>query len=45
MTGIFGIEIEMSMEALVSIFTDNDLTTIGDDHLKINLVAQLLNQI
>ena len=35
----------MSMEAKVSIFTDNDLTHINDDHFEINLVAYLLNQI
>ena len=44
-TGISGIKIEMPMEAKVLIFTDNDLTHINDDHLKINLVARLLNQI
>ena len=40
-----GIKIEMLTGAKVSIFTDNDLTHINDDHFKINLVAQLLNQI
>ena len=35
----------MPTEAKVSIFTDNDLTHINDDHFKINLVARLLNQI
>ena len=35
----------MPMEAKVSIFTDNDLTHINDDHFEINLVAHLLNQI
>ena len=44
-TGILGIKIEMPMEAKVSIFTDNDLTHINDDHFEINLVAHLLNQI
>ena len=44
-TGISGIMIEMPTEAKVSIFTDNDLTHITDDHFKINLVARLLNQI
>ena len=29
----------------VSIFTNNNLTHINDDHFKINLVARLLNQI
>ena len=31
--------------AKVSIFTDNDLTHITDDHFKIKLIARLLNQI
>ena len=44
-TGISGIKIDMPTEAQVSIFTDNDLTHINDDHFKINLVACLLNQI
>ena len=44
-TGISGIKIDMPTEAKVSIFTDNDLTHINDDHFKINLVARLLNQI
>ena len=34
----------MPTEAKVSIFTDNDLTHIDDDHFEINLVACLLNQ-
>ena len=38
-TSILGIEIEMLTEASVSIFTDNDLTHINDDHFEINLVA------
>ena len=42
-TGISGIRIEMPNEAKISIFTDNDLTHITDDHFE--LVAQLLNQI
>ena len=33
-TGISGIRIEMPNEAKISIFTDNDLTHITDDHLK-----------
>ena len=37
--------IDMPTEAKGSIFTDNDLTHINDDHFKINLVAHLLNQI
>ena len=44
-TGISGIKIDMPSEAKVSIFTDDDLTHINDDHFKINLVARLLNQI
>ena len=44
-TGISGIRIEMLNEAKISIFTDNDLTHITDDHFEINLVAQLLDQI
>ena len=35
----------MPTEAKVSIFTDNDLTHINDDHFKISLVAHLVNQI
>ena len=38
-TGISGIRIEMPNEAKISIFTDNDLTHITDDHFEINLVA------
>ena len=44
-TGISGIRIEMPNEAKISIFTDNDLTRITDDHFEINLVARLLDQI
>ena len=44
-TGISGIRIEMPNEAKISIFTDNDLTHITDDHFEINLVARLLDQI
>ena len=44
-TGTSGIKIHMATEAKVSIFTDNDLTHINDDHFEINLVAHLLNQI
>ena len=44
-TGLSGIRIEMPTEARVSIFMDNDLTHINDDHFEINLVARLLNQI
>ena len=44
-TGVSGIKIDMPTETKVSIFTDNDLTHINDDHFEINLVAHLLNQI
>ena len=44
-TGIFGITITMPDIAYVSIFMDNDLTHITDDHFKIKLIARLLNQI
>ena len=37
--GISGIKIDMPSDAKVSIFTDNDLTHINNDHFKINLVA------
>ena len=43
--GISGIKIEMPNEAKISIFTDNDLTHITDDHFEIKLVARLLDQI
>ena len=44
-TGISGITITMPDIARVSIFTDNDLTNITDDHSEIKLIARLLNQI
>ena len=44
-TGISGIRIEMPNEAKISIFIDNDLTHITDDHFEINLIACLLDQI
>ena len=44
-TGISGVKIDIPTEAKVSIFTDNDLTHINDDHFEINLVAHFLNQI
>ena len=44
-TSISGIRIEMPNEAKISIFTDNDLTHITDDHFEIKLVARLLDQI
>ena len=40
--GISVIKIDMPSDAKVSIFTDNDLTHINDDHFEINLVVQLL---
>ena len=43
--GISGIKIDMPSDAKVSIFTDNELTHINDDHFEINLIARLLNQI
>ena len=43
--GISGIKIDMPSDAKVSIFTDNNLAHINDDHFEINLVVQLLNQI
>ena len=44
-TGISGITIIMPDIAHVSIFTDNDLTHIAEDHFEIKLIARLLNQI
>ena len=44
-TGISGIKKDMPSEAKVSIFTSKNLAHINDDHLKINLVTRLLNQI
>ena len=44
-TGMSGIRIEMPNEAKISIFTDNDLTHIKDDHFELNLIACLLDQI
>ena len=38
-TGISGIKIDMPTEAKVSIFTDNDLTHINNDHFEIDPVA------
>ena len=35
----------MPNKARISVFTDNDLTHINDDHFQINLTAHLLNQI
>ena len=44
-TGISGTMITMPDIAYVSIFTDNDLTHITEDHFEIKLIARLLNQI
>ena len=44
-TGISGTMITMPDTAYVSIFTDNDLTHITDDHFEIKLIARLLDQI
>ena len=44
-TGISGIRIEMPSEAKISIFTDNDLTYISDDHFEIKHIERLLDQI
>ena len=44
-TRISGIRIDMPSEAKISIFTDNDLTHITDDHFEIKLIARLLDQI
>ena len=37
--GISGIKIDMPSDAKVSIFTNNDLTHINDDHFEIDLVV------
>ena len=44
-TGISGTMITMPGIAYVSIFTDNDLTNITEDHFKIKLIARLLDKI
>ena len=44
-TGISGTMITMPDIAYVSIFMDNDLTNITEDHFKIKLIARLLYQI
>ena len=44
-TGISGTIITMPAIAYVSIFTDNDLTNITEDHFEIKLIARLLDQI
>ena len=43
-TGISGTMINMPDTAYVSIFTDNDLTRIMEDHFEIKLIARLLDQ-
>ena len=43
-TGISGTMITMPNIAYVSIFTDNDLTHITEDHFEIKLIARLLDQ-
>ena len=42
-TGISGTMITMPDTAYISIFTDNDLTHITEDHFKIKLIARLLD--
>ena len=44
-TGLSGTMITMSDIAYVSIFTDNDLTHITEDHFEITLIARSLDQI
>ena len=44
-TGISGTMITMPDIAYVSIFKDNDLTNITEDHFEIKLIARLLDQI
>ena len=44
-TGISRITINMPDTAFVSIFTDNDLTHIMEDHFEIKLIARLLDQL
>ena len=43
-TGISGTMITMPDTAYVSIFMDNDLTHITEDHFEVKLIARLLNQ-
>ena len=45
LTGISGLRIEMPSEAKISIFTDNNLTHIMDDHFEIKIIVRLLDQI
>ena len=44
-TGISGTMITITDMAYVSVFTDNDLTHITEDHFKIKIIARLLDQI
>ena len=44
-TGISRITLTMPDIAYVSIFMDNELTHITEDHFEIKLIARLLNQI
>ena len=44
-TGISGMTIVMPEIAKLSIFMDNDLTHITDDHFEIKLIARLLNHV
>ena len=44
-TGLSGTTITVPDIAYVSIFTDNDLTHITEDHFEIKLIPRLLNQI
>ena len=44
MTGISGTMITMPDVAYVSIFMENDLTHITEDHFEIKLIARLLDQ-
>ena len=44
-TEISGTTITMPDIAYVSIFMDNDLTNITEDHFEIKLIARLLDQI
>ena len=44
-TGISGTMITMPDTAYISIFMDNDLTHITEDHFEIKLIARLLDQI
>ena len=43
-TGISGTMITMPDTAYISIFTDNDLTHITEDHFEVKLISRLLDQ-